>query len=161
MPSFDIVNTVDLMEVDNAVAQSNKEVGQRFDFKGSNTSIVRKEKEITVESTDDYKVNATVEVLQSKLVKRNVSIKVLKLGTVEPAAGGRARQKITIQEGIETDKAKELVKFIKDKKLKVQASIQSDAVRVTGKSRDELQEVMGLIRGMDFTLPLQFNNFRD
>lgn len=161
MPSFDIVNTVDMMEVDNAVSQANKEVGQRFDFKGSNTSIVRKEKEITIESADDYKVKATVEVLQSKLVKRNVSIKVLKLGTIEPAAGGRARQKVTIQEGIETEKAKEIVKFIKDKKLKVQASIQSDAVRVTGKSKDELQEVMGHIRGMDFPLPLQFNNFRD
>lgn len=161
MPSFDVVNTIDMMEVDNAVNQSNKEVTQRFDFKGSNTTIERTAKEITVESSDEYKVKATIDVLQSKLAKRNVPLKVLKLLKYEVASGGRGRQKIELQEGIDTERAKEIVKMIKDKKLKVQASIQGESVRVTGKSKDDLQEVMAFLRAADFPLPLQFNNFRD
>lgn len=161
MPSFDIVNEIDFAEVDNALNQANKELTQRFDFKGSNTTIERKDKEIMVNSADDYKVQAAVDVLQAKLAKRSVSLKSLELGKVEPAASGRAKQNIKVLEGIEKDKAKELIKTIKDSKLKVQASIQGETVRVTGKKRDDLQEVITLLKGLDFSLPLQFNNFRD
>jgi len=161
MPSFDVVNTIEMMEVDNAISQSNKEVTQRFDFKGSNTTIERKEKEITIDSADDYKVQATLEVLQSKFAKRNVPLKVLKTLPIEKASGGRARQKIQLQEGIDTERAKEIVKVIKEKKLKVQASIQGESVRVTGKNKDDLQEVMAVLRALEFPLPLQFDNFRD
>ncbi|MCI5072801.1 YajQ family cyclic di-GMP-binding protein [bacterium] len=161
MPSFDIVNEIDFSEIDNALNQANRELTQRFDFKGSNTSIERKDKEIMVNSADDYKVQAAVDVLQAKLAKRSVSLKSLELGRVEPAGGGRAKQNIKVVEGIDKEKAKELVKKIKDSKLKVQASIQGEAVRVTGKKRDDLQDVIALLKGLDFSLPLQFNNFRD
>lgn len=161
MPSFDIVNEIDFAEIDNALNQANKELTQRFDFKGSNTTIERKDKEIMVNSADDYKVQAAVDVLQAKLAKRSVSLKSLELGKIEPAASGRAKQNIKVLEGIEKDKAKELIKTIKDSKLKVQASIQGETVRVTGKKRDDLQEVISLLKGLDFSLPLQFNNFRD
>lgn len=161
MPSFDVVNTIEMMEVDNAISQANKEVLQRFDFKGSNTTLVRKDKEIVLESSDDYKLSATLDVLQSKLAKRNVPLKVLKIDEPEPASGGRARQKITLQEGIDTERSKQIVKMIKDKKLKVQASIQGESVRVTGKKKDDLQEVMSFLKASDFSLPLQFTNFRD
>ena len=161
MPSFDIVNEIDFAEIDNALNQANRELTQRFDFKGSNTTIERKDKEIMVNSADDYKVQAAVDVLQAKLAKRSVSLKSLELGRVEPAGGGRAKQNIKVVEGIDKDKAKELVKKIKDSKLKVQASIQGESVRVTGKKRDDLQDVIALLKGLDFSLPLQFNNFRD
>ncbi|HMQ11201.1 MAG TPA: YajQ family cyclic di-GMP-binding protein [Oligoflexia bacterium] len=161
MPSFDIVNEIDFAEIDNALNQANKELTQRFDFKGSNTTIERKDKEIMVNSADDYKVQAAVDVLQAKLAKRSVSLKSLELGKIEPAASGRAKQNIKVLEGIEKDKAKELIKTIKDSKLKVQASIQGETVRVTGKKRDDLQEVITLLKSLDFSLPLQFNNFRD
>jgi uncharacterized protein YajQ (UPF0234 family) len=161
MPSFDVVSRIDLQEVDNALNQTRKEVAQRYDLKDSKTEIGWDQKEITITSADDYKVKAVVDVLQSKLVKRNVPIKNLDYGVIESALGGRARQKITVQQGIETDKAREIVKFIKSSGVKVQAQIMDDEVRVTGKKRDDLQEVIGKLRGADIGLALQFVNFRD
>lgn len=161
MPSFDVVSQVDLQEVDNAVNQAVKEVSQRFDFKGTNTTIRLDGLELRIDSTDDFKVKAAVDVLESKLARRNVPLKALVFGKIQPAASGRAKQTITIQQGIAAEKAKEIVKCIKDSKLKVQAQIQADQVRVSGKKRDDLQQVIQLLRGRDFGLPLQFINFRD
>ena len=161
MPSFDVVSRVDLQEVDNALNQTRKEVAQRYDLKDSKTEIAWDQKDIILTSADDFKVKAVVDVLQSKLVKRNVSIKNLDYGVIELALGGRARQKITVQQGIETDKARAVVKSIKTSGIKVQAQIMDDEVRVSGKNRDHLQEVMAALRGADFGLALQFVNFRD
>ena len=161
MPSFDIVSRVDLQEVDNALNQTRKEVAQRYDLKDSKTEIAWDQKDIIITSADDFKVKAVVDVLQSKLVKRNVSIKNLDYGVIESALGARARQKITVQQGIETDKARAVVKSIKTSGIKVQAQIMDDEVRVSGKNRDHLQEVMVALRGADFGLALQFVNFRD
>jgi hypothetical protein len=161
MPSFDVVSRVDLQEVDNALNQTRKEVAQRYDLKDSKTEIAWDQKDIIITSADDFKVKAVVDVLQSKLVKRNVSIKNLDYGVIELALGGRARQKITVQQGIETDKARAVVKSIKTSGIKVQAQIMDDEVRVSGKNRDHLQEVMAALRGADFGLALQFVNFRD
>jgi len=161
MPSFDIVSRVDLQEIDNALNQTRKEVAQRYDLKDSKTEIAWDQKDITITSADDFKVKAVVDVLQSKLVKRNVPIKNLDYGVVESALGGRARQKIAVQQGIETDKAREIVKFIKTSGVKVQAQIMDDEVRVSGKKRDDLQDVMARLRGADLGLALQFVNFRD
>ena len=161
MPSFDVVSEVDLQEVDNAVNQAQKEVGQRFDFKGSNTAMDLEEAEIKVDSADDYKVKAAVEVIESKLVKRGISMKAIERGPVEPSAGGRAKQKLTIQQGISTEKARTIVKTIKNAKIKVQAQIREGEVRVTGKKRDDLQNVIQLLKQEDFGLPLQFVNMRD
>jgi uncharacterized protein YajQ (UPF0234 family) len=161
MPSFDIVSEVDSQEIDNAVNQVRKEIAQRYDFKGTQTEIELEKHEIHLTSDDDYKVTAVVEVLQAKLIRRNVSPKALVYGKVEPAAGGRAKQTITVQHGIETEKARQIVKLIKDRKLKVQAQIQGEQVRVTGKKRDDLQAVMQMLREQDLDLPLQFVNFRD
>ena len=161
MPSFDIVSRVDLQEVDNALNQTRKEVAQRYDLKDSKTEIDWDQKDITITSADDFKVKAVVDVLQSKLVKRNVPIKNLDYGVIESALGGRARQKIAVQQGIETDKAREIVKFIKTSGVKVQAQIMDDEVRVSGKKRDDLQDVMARLRGADLGLALQFVNFRD
>ena len=161
MPSFDVVSRVDLQEVDNALNQTRKEVAQRYDLKDSKTEIAWDQKDIIITSADDFKVKAVVDVLQSKLVKRNVPIKNLDYGVIESALGGRARQKITVQQGIETDKARAVVKSIKTSGIKVQAQIMDDEVRVSGKNRDHLQEVMAALRGADFGLALQFVNFRD
>jgi len=161
MPSFDIVSKVDPQEVDNALNQTRKEVGQRYDFKGSKTEIRDEGNEIHIVSDDDFKVKAVVDVLQSKLVRRGISLKALVYGNIEPAAGGLAKQTITVQQGIDTDKAKHIVKLIKDAKLKVQAQIQADQVRVSGKKRDDLQSAIQLLKGQDLDLPLQFTNFRD
>jgi uncharacterized protein YajQ (UPF0234 family) len=161
MPSFDVVSRIDLQEVDNALNQTRKEVAQRYDLKDSKSEIEWDQKEITITSADDYKVKAVVDVLQGKLVKRNVPIKNLDYGKVEPALGGRARQKIVVQQGLETEKAREIVKFIKGSGVKVQAQIMDDEVRVTGKKRDDLQDVIAKLRGADLGLALQFVNFRD
>lgn len=161
MPSFDIVSQLNMAEVDNAIMQTSKEIQQRYDFKDSNSKIVREDKLVKIDSTDESKVNAVYDVLQSKLVKRNVSLKSVEPKKVEPAGGGRAKQEITLKDGIESEQAKEIVKIIKDLKLKVQTSIQGDAVRVTGKKKDDLQEAMAAIRSTDYKIPLQFNNFRD
>lgn len=161
MPSFDVVSEVNLQEVDNALNQAMKEIGQRYDFKGSKCSIERKEKVLHVVADDDYKLKATLDVLQSKLIKRNVPINNLDYGKVEPAAGGTVKQDINIQVGVPQEKAKAIVKEIKDAKLKVQGAIQGEAVRVSGKNKDDLQDAIALLRGKDFGISLQFNNFRD
>jgi cyclic-di-GMP-binding protein len=161
MPSFDIVSKLDFNEVDNALQQALKELSQRFDFKGTDTTLVREEKQVTLESADDYKVKAALDVFQTKLVKRNVNLKSLKPGKIEPATKGRGRQVIELQDGIEIDLARRIVKEIKDSKIKVQVAIQGDTVRVSGKKRDDLQEAIALVRGKDLPLPLQFINFRD
>ena len=161
MPSFDVVSQIDMQEVDNALNQARKEIEQRYDFKDSKTEITLDKEGLVVNSSDDYKVKAAVEVLQSKLVRRNVSLKALVPGKIEPAGGSRAKQLIKLQQGIETEKARAIVKAIKDAKLKVQSQIQGDQVRVTGKKRDDLQTAIALLKQEDFGLPLQFINFRD
>ena len=162
MPSFDIVVNVDLQEVDNAINQAQKELGQRYDFKGSKSKIEwDKKKEISVVGDDDYKLKAVVDVLQSKLIKRGISIKNLIYGKTEPSFEGTLRQKITLQQGIPVDKAKEINQLIKDGKLKVSSQFQDEQVRVTGKKRDDLQEAIGLVKKTDLGLDLQFTNFRD
>jgi uncharacterized protein YajQ (UPF0234 family) len=161
MPSFDVVSKVAMNEIDNALNQANKELGQRFDFRGSNTSIKLVESLFTVESADEFKVRAAVDVLKEKLAKRKVPLECLEPGKIEPAAAGRARQEIKILSGIESEAAKKIVKSIKDTKLKVQAAIQGDSVRVSGKNRDDLQAVIAHLRAATFDRPLQFENFRD
>lgn len=161
MPSFDVVSKVDFAEVDNALGQAVKEVTQRYDFKGSDTKIEREKSSINLESSDEYKIKATLDVLESKLVRRGISLKSMKPGPIEPSAKGRSKQKLDFQDGIDVDHAKELVKKLKDTKMKVQGSIQGDVVRVSGKKKDDLQEAIAFIRSLDFALPLQFLNFRD
>jgi uncharacterized protein YajQ (UPF0234 family) len=161
MPSFDIVSEVDLQEVDNAVNQARKEVGQRYDFKGSTTEIALEKNEIVITSEDDFRVKAVVEVLQAKMIRRQIPAKALSFGTIEPAAGGRARQKVTVRQGIDVEHARQLVKLIKDSKLKAQAQIQHDQVRVSSKDRDILQRVIQLLRQQDLPIAIQFGNFRD
>ena len=161
MPSFDVVSQVDMQEVDNALNQARKEIEQRYDFKDSKTELKLEKDAIHVNSTDDFKVKAALDILQSKLVRRNVSLKALVPGKIEPAASGRAKQELKIQQGIDTEKARAIVKALKDSKLKVQSQIQADQVRVTGKKRDDLQGAIQLLKQQDFGLPLQFINFRD
>jgi hypothetical protein len=160
--SFDVVSKVDLQEVQNAVHQAGKEITTRFDFRGSKSKIEwnDKELELTLTSDDEHKMRSVVDILETKLVKRNVPIKSLEFKSVEPAAGATVRQIVKVQQGIAIEKAKEIVKAIKDSKIKVQASIQADQVRVAGKNRDDLQAVIALLRGSDFGVPLQFTNYR-
>ena len=158
--SFDVVSKIEMTEVTNAVTQATKEISQRFDFKGSKSSITQEKDALVILSDDEYKLKSVVDILQGKLVKRGVPIKNLSYGKVEPAQGGTVRQRVTLQQGIPTDKAKEIVKAIKDAKLKVQASIQADQVRVSGKSRDDLQAVITLLKGREFGIELQFSNYR-
>lgn len=160
--SFDVVSKVDLQEVQNAVQQASKEIATRFDFRGSRSKIEWNEKELqlTLTSDDEHKLKSVVDILETKLVKRGIAVKSLDFQKVEPAAGATVRQAVKIQQGIPIEKARAIVKSIKDSKIKVQASIQADQVRVAGKSRDDLQTVMGLLRGEDFGLPLQFLNYR-
>jgi cyclic-di-GMP-binding protein len=161
MPSFDVVSQVDMQEIDNALNQTRKEVDQRYDFKGTNTEIVQEKNEIKIVTVDDFKLKAVVEVLQSKMAKRQVPLKSLSYGTVEAASGGRSRQTVTVQQGIATEKARQIVKLIKDSKLKVQAQIQADQVRVSGKNRDDLQRVIQLLKQTELDVALQFVNFRE
>jgi uncharacterized protein YajQ (UPF0234 family) len=159
--TFDIVSKVDLQEVSNAIQNSLKEVHTRFDLKNTKSDIQLEGKEaIVLSSADEYKLKAVNDILQSKLVKRGVPLKALTYGTIEPAAGSTVRQKITMQQGIPTEKAREIVKVIKDSKKKVQASIQGDTVRVSGKDRDTLQEIIALLRQKDFGIDMQFTNYR-
>ena len=160
--SFDVVSIVDMPEVLNAVQQARKEVVTRFDLKDSKSQLDLNEKDnkLVVQSVDDFKVKAVVDILQQKLAKRKVPLKNFTYGPIQPAAGSTARQEITIQSGIPVEKCKEIVKKIKDSKIKVQASIQGDLVRVSGKSRDLLQEAIQLLKGADFGLELQFTNYR-
>ena len=161
MPSFDIVSKVDMQEVDNAVNQAIKEIGQRYDFKGSKSEITMEKEAVKVLADDDYKLKAVIDVLQSKFIKRNISIKFLDYGKVEPASGGMVRQLITIKQGIGKEKGKEIIAAIKESKIKVQGQIQDDQVRVTGKNRDDLQEAIRTLKGKDLGIELQFVNFRD
>lgn len=159
--SFDIVSKVDLQEVTNAIQNALKEIHTRFDLKDSKSEINLEGKDaIILASADEYKLKAVNDILQSKLVKRGVPLKALIYGAVEPAAGSRARQKVSMQQGIPTEKAREIVKLVKDSKKKVQASIQGDSVRVSGKDRDTLQDVITLLRGHDFGIDMQFTNYR-
>ncbi len=160
--SFDIVSKVDLQEVSNAIQNALKEIHTRFDLKDSKSDIQLEGKEaLVLSSADEYKLKAVTDILQSKLVKRGVPIKALNYGVVEPAAGSSVRQKITMQQGIPIEKAREIVKVVKDSKKKVQASIQGDTVRVSGKDRDALQEIIALLRGHDFGIDMQFTNYRN
>ena len=159
--TFDIVSKVDLQEVSNAIQNALKEVHTRFDLKNSKSDIQLEGNEaLVLSSVDEYKLKAVNDILQTKLVKRGVPLKALTYGTVEPAAGSTVRQKVTLQQGIPIEKAREIVKIIKDSKKKVQASIQGDTVRVSGKDRDTLQEIMALLRQRDFGIDMQFTNYR-
>ena len=161
--TFDVVSEVDMQELDNAVQQAKKELAQRFDFKGSNSSIDldKAEKKITLKTENEYRLKTLVDMLQTKCVKRAVSLKALQMGSVETGmVGGSVKQVITIQSGIPSDKAKEIVKFIKDLKMKVQAQIQDDQVRVQAPKIDDLQAAIGHLRQRDFGVDLQFVNFR-
>ncbi|HEX4440407.1 MAG TPA: YajQ family cyclic di-GMP-binding protein [Thermoanaerobaculia bacterium] len=160
--SFDVVSKVDLQEVLNAVQQASKEIATRFDFRGSKSKIEwnEKELELTLTSDDEGKLKSVKDILETRLVKRGVAVKSLDYQKVEPAAMGTVRQVVKIQQGIASEKAKEIVKAIKDRKLKVQAAIQGDQLRVSGRAKDDLQEVMSLLRAGDFGVPLQFTNYR-
>lgn len=161
MPTFDIVSEVDVHEVRNAMEQSNKEVGTRFDFKGVDANFaLASETEITLTAEVDFQLQQMLEILRGKLVKRGVDVKSLSEGEVQ-TSGQRATLAVKIQQGIESDIARKLVKQIKDKKLKVQTAIQGDKLRVSGKKRDDLQEVIAFLRDLPLDIPLQFNNFRD
>ncbi len=160
--SFDIVSKVDLQEVSNAVQQATKEIGQRFDFKGSKSSIeLQKEKnEITLISDDEHKLKSVIDILQGKLIKRGISVKSLIYGKIEPALGATVRQVITLQQGIAQDKAKEIARIIKDTKLKVQAEIQKDQVRVRAKKIDDLQTAIKVLKEKDMGIHMEFANYR-
>ena len=158
--SFDIVSQVDLAEVNNALNQTIKEVRQRFDFKGSHADVVLEKAELVLSAEDETKLRNMNDILQQKLVRRSVPLKAFSYGAIEPAAGGTVRQRAKIQEGIPQEKAKEVVKFIKDSKVKVQASIQGDVVRVSGRDRDTLQDVIAKLKEKDFGIHMQFTNYR-
>src|SRR5580658_5688958 len=160
--SFDIVSKVDVQEVRNAIDQALKEIRQRFDLKDTHSEVTLAEddKEIQLAPANEYKLEAVKDILGQKLVKRGVSLKNLTYGKVEPAAGSSVRQKISLQQGIPIEKAKEIVRLVKDSKKKAQASIQGDTVRISGKDRDTLQEVIALLRGHDFGIDMQFTNYR-
>ena len=158
--SFDIVSEVDRAEMANAINQTIKEVRQRFDFKGSSATVALEANELILTAEDETKLRNMNDIFQQKLVRRGVPLKALGYGTIEPAAGGTVRQKVQIQQGIPQDKAKEVVRFIKDSKAKVQASIQGDVVRVSGKDRDTLQTVIASLKDKDFGINMQFSNYR-
>jgi uncharacterized protein YajQ (UPF0234 family) len=160
--TFDIVSKIDLAEVDNAIQQANKEILTRFDLKNSKSSIELNEKDhkIVLASQDEFKLKSITEILEQKLIKRKVPLKGLSYGPLIPSAGSSVRQEISLQQGIPIEKAREIVKTIKDGKKKVQASIQGDLVRVSGKDRDTLQEIMQMLRGEDFGIDMQFTNYR-
>ena len=160
MPSFDVVSEVDMHEVTNAVDQANREVTTRFDFKGSNTRYERAEAEITLHAQVDFQLKQMLEILKDKLARRGVDVACLEVKDPETSLN-QARQQVILRQGLDGALARDVVKRIKDAKLKVQAAIQGDKVRVTGKKKDDLQEVIALLRGSKLELPLQFNNFRD
>ncbi|MCY0388810.1 YajQ family cyclic di-GMP-binding protein [Robbsia sp. Bb-Pol-6] len=161
MPTFDVVCEANMIEVKNAVEQSNKEIATRFDFKGSDSRLEHKEQELTAHADDDFKLGQVKDVMLSKMAKRNVDVRFLEYGKVEKMGGDRVKQVITIKKGVAGDLAKKIVKTIKDSKIKVQASIQGDAVRVSGTKRDDLQATIALLRKEIVDTPLDFNNFRD
>ncbi|HMI32145.1 MAG TPA: YajQ family cyclic di-GMP-binding protein [Candidatus Limnocylindrales bacterium] len=158
--SFDVVSEVNMMEMSNAVQQAMKEIKQRFDFKGSVSDIRLEGETLTLDSDDESRLKAVIDVLTTKLVKRGVSLKALQYGKIEPATKGSVRQVVTVQMGIPVEKAKEIVKFIKGSGIRVQAAIQENQVRVSGKNRDDLQAAIGSLKAQDFGLDLQFTNYR-
>jgi uncharacterized protein YajQ (UPF0234 family) len=158
--SFDVVSTVDLEEVRNAVVQAEKEIGNRYDLKKAAAELTLEGEEITLETADEYSHGQALDVLKTKLVKRAVNLKSLRYGKMEQASHGRARQKITLQQGIPIETAKKIVAEIKAKKLKVQAAIQGDTVRVSGKNRDDLQQVIAVLKALELDVPLTFTNYR-
>ncbi|MEI8133652.1 MAG: YajQ family cyclic di-GMP-binding protein [bacterium] len=160
--SFDVVSNFDTQEMDNAVNQARKEVEQRYDFKGFDTEIDLnlKEKTITLHVADDMKLRALHEILNGKMIKRGISLKALEYGTAEPATGGSLRQVVKLKSGLESDQAKVITKMVKDLKLKVQAQIQGEEVRITGKSKDDLQAAIAALKGQSFDFPIQFTNYR-
>lgn len=160
MPSFDIVSEIDKHELGNAIDQTNREISTRFDFKGSDASIELKGASMTLDATGDFQIKQMHDILYNKLIKRGIDTRCLEHGKINPK-GMRVHQELTLKEGIDKDSAKAVVKTIKDAKLKVQAAIQGEQVRVTGKKRDDLQQVIALLKESDIELPLQFNNFRD
>ena len=161
MPSFDIVSEVDQVEVRNALDQANKEIGNRFDFKGSDARVEQSDTALTAFADDDFKLEQVRDVLTTRLAKRGVDIRCLDLGAVEKISGNKVKQLITVKTGVETELAKKIVRLIKDSKLKVTAAIQGDSVRVTGAKRDTLQETIALVKKSITDFPLQFENFRD
>ncbi len=158
--SFDIACKIDMQEVTNALDQARREISTRYDLKGSKCEVTLEKTDITVLAPDDMKVKALVDILQSRLHKRGVPLKALTYGDVEPAAGGMLRQKISLQQGIPIERAREIVRLIKDTKIRVQASIQEDQVRVSGKNRDDLQKIIAMLREKDLGIALQFTNYR-
>lgn len=160
MPSFDIVSKVEMQEVDNAVNQTVKEIAQRYDFKKSKSEVTLEKESIKILADDDFRLKSIIDILQSKFLKRGISVKALQYGTAETASGGMVRQIITVQQGISKEKGKEVIAAIKETKLKVQAQIQDDQVRVTGKNIDDLQEIIRLLKGKDLDIEMQFINFR-
>jgi cyclic-di-GMP-binding protein len=158
--SFDIVSKIDYAEITNALNQTNKEVSQRFDFKGSKANVELTEKDLLLFAEDETRLRNMNDIFQSKIIKRGISLKALDYQKIEPAAGGTVRQTVKIQQGIPIDKAKEIVRFIKDEKLKVQASIQGETVRVSGKDRDTLQDTIAKLKAKDFGIDMQFDNYR-
>jgi len=161
VPSFDIVSEVDRQEVKNAVDQTNKEVGNRFDFKGSDARVEQSELVLTVFADDEFKLGQVTDVLRGRLAKRNVDVRCLELGALEKISGDKVKRPVTVKVGVPQDKGKAVQKLLKDAKLKVQASIQGDAVRISGAKKDDLQAAIQLVRGSVKDLPLQFTNFRD
>jgi uncharacterized protein YajQ (UPF0234 family) len=161
MPSFDVVSEANMVEVKNAVEQANKEISTRFDFKGSDSRVEHKEQELTLYADDNFKLEQVTQVLISKMAKRNVDVRFLDYGKVEKISGDKVKQVVKVKKGVEGDLAKKIVRLIKDSKMKVQASIQGDSVRVSGAKRDDLQSAMALLRKDVTDTPLDFNNFRD
>lgn len=161
MPSFDIVSETDMAEVDNALQMMSREIGQRYDFKGSKSSIERDKEVLTLLADDDYKLGAMHDLLKVHLTRRKVDTQALDFKEKEAASGGMVRQKVVVKQGIDQETAKKITKEIKARKMKVQASIQGDTVRITGKKRDDLQEAIAMVKGLKIELPLQYNNFRD
>jgi cyclic-di-GMP-binding protein len=161
MPSFDIVSQVDKQEVTNAVAQTNKEVSTRFDFKGSDSRVEQAEYQLTVFADDEFKLKQVFDILNAKLAKRGIDVRCLEMGKIEAISGNKAKQPVKIRVGIESELGKKIVKLVKESKLKVQASIQGDAVRVSGAKKDQLQEAIRTVKAQNYSLPLQFQNFRD
>jgi hypothetical protein len=161
MPSFDIVSEVDKQELKNAIEQTNKEVSTRFDFKGSDARVEQAEYVLTVYADDEFKLDQVQDVLNNKLIKRGIDIKCIEIGKVEKVSGNKVKRQVTVKTGVETELAKKIVRLIKDSKIKVQASIQGEEVRVTGAKRDTLQEAIQLVKKSIADFPLQFQNFRD
>lgn len=158
--SFDVVSQVDFQEVENALGQARKEIAQRYDFKGSRVEIIREREKITITTEDEFKMKSVIDILQGKFVKRSVPLKNIQYSKQESALGGTVRQVLTITSGIPSDKCKEVVKYLKEKKMKLTSAIQGDQVRVSGKSKDELQKAIQNLKGGDFGIELQFTNYR-